>query len=145
MQTRYKLLPEIAGRLRGETLMDRSVHPPRVYRVHYVFDDWLGDDLLESFPCYIVSERLYYLLSESGLSGFEFDQCQVSASHLFQKAARQWNAPVMLPRFYWLRVHGIPGKDDFWISEDNYLMVSQKALEILRRFQIAQCQVIPVA
>lgn len=40
----FALEPEVAGGLGPNTVMDRSVHPPRVSHLHYVFDGWMGDD-----------------------------------------------------------------------------------------------------
>lgn len=46
----YKLIePEVAGSLGKETELDSSVFPPHVKKLHYEFDGWLGDDILESF------------------------------------------------------------------------------------------------
>ena len=54
----YFIEPEVAGGWGGNTIADTSVHPPKISKLHYQFDGWLGDDLLESFPCFIVSESL---------------------------------------------------------------------------------------
>jgi hypothetical protein len=32
------------------------VHPPIVSRLHLVFDTWEGDDLVERFPTFLVTE-----------------------------------------------------------------------------------------
>ncbi len=54
----FYIEPEVSGELGEGTLMDTTVHPPKVEKLNYEFSSWLGDDLIESFPCYIVSERL---------------------------------------------------------------------------------------
>ena len=54
----HTLEPEVAGGFGEQTILDNSTHPPDVKWLHYVLDGWLGDDILESFPCYIVTERL---------------------------------------------------------------------------------------
>lgn len=59
-----KLQPEVAGGLGAKTIMNTTVHPPSVSILEYEFDGWLGDDLLESFPCFVVSERLKNPLEE---------------------------------------------------------------------------------
>jgi hypothetical protein len=46
----YAIEPEVAGELGEGTVMDTSVHPPRVSAVEYVITDWLGDDIIESYP-----------------------------------------------------------------------------------------------
>src|SRR6476660_8794270 len=66
------LAPEVAGGWGERTVADTSTHPPRVTALHYQFDGWLGDELLESFPCYIVTRRLAHALTAAGLSGFNW-------------------------------------------------------------------------
>lgn len=60
--------------------MDSSVHPPVVRRLDDEFDDWSGDDILATFPCVIVTERLRTALVTSGLTGFTFSDVRVSTS-----------------------------------------------------------------
>ncbi len=81
----YALEPEVASHLGDHAVVDRSVHPPAVERLHYEFDGWLGDDLLESFPCFMVTKGLRERLAESGLSGYLLDDAEVSASDLFEE------------------------------------------------------------
>jgi len=50
--------PEVAGRLGEKTVLIATSHPPITERLNYEFDGWLGDDLLEPFLCYIVTESL---------------------------------------------------------------------------------------
>lgn len=64
--------PEVAGSLGKEKKLDNSVFPPHIKKLHYEFDGRLGDDILESFPCYIVTgvaiffetKTLYFLYSK---------------------------------------------------------------------------------
>lgn len=51
----YILDPEVAGGLGTQTEIDSSVHPPLVKRLHYELDAWMGDDLVQTFPCYLVT------------------------------------------------------------------------------------------
>jgi hypothetical protein len=126
------LEPEVAGGLGPSTVADRSVHPPRVERLHYEFDGWLGDELLESFPCFIVSAALASNLSSSGLSGFVLDDVLVTVSSEF---AELYPTRV-LPTFHWLKITGRAGTDDFGLSSDHRLVVSAEALATLRLFQL---------
>jgi hypothetical protein len=52
----FQIAPEVAGGWGRNTVMDRSIHPPHVTKLHFEFDGWLGDVLLESFPCYIITK-----------------------------------------------------------------------------------------
>ncbi len=59
--TKYFVLePEVAGQLGEQTVMDRSTHPPTIEKLHFVFDGWLGDDIVATFPSFWVSKNLYW-------------------------------------------------------------------------------------
>ena len=123
----------------GETVADVSVHPPRVQRLHYQFDGWLGDALLESFSCYIVSKELGASLLASGLTGFNLEACRVSNSSQFDELHPGRKLPVLKR----LRVAGTPGKDDFGISSDNELVVSMAAKSLLAQHHVEHCEAAP--
>ncbi|MDM8548595.1 hypothetical protein QUF72_00900 [Desulfobacterales bacterium HSG2] len=133
----YILEPEVAGGPGSDTEMDATVHPPCVHKLHYELDGWLGDDLLESFPCYIVTERLMPELGKLGLSGCDFGNVKITKSKQFADL----HAGRNIPKFRWLKVHGEAGADDFGISDDNMLVVSERILKILSQFQSDHCDV----
>jgi hypothetical protein len=129
MRREYHVLePEVAGGLGPNTLMDRSVHPPIVSQLHYVFDGWLGDELLESFPCYLVTEELADRIRSRQLTGVEFGNVEVSVSPKFREIKGRQD----LPAFRWLKPVGVAGKDDFGIGSDSRLVVSDEALAAIR-------------
>jgi hypothetical protein len=124
----YTILePEVAGGWGTGTVADVSVHPPVVSRLHYEFQGWLGDDLLESFPCFIVSKRLAAKLQRSTLTGFTLDTLTVSTSPEFEDLY----PATRLPEFRWLKVVGCAGQHDFGIGADHRLVVSAAALALL--------------
>lgn len=123
----YAIEPEVAGELGPSTVMDGSVHPPRVEVLEYRLVAWLGDDLLESFPCLVVTDRLASRLREGGLTGFTLADVTVSTDG----DARHRRAEP-LPRFRWLQVTGRRGADDLWVGDDLRLQVTSTALEVLR-------------
>lgn len=117
--------------------MDRSVHPPIVHRLHYEFDGWLGDVLLESFPCFIVTRAAAHDLQNAGLSGATFDEVCVTTSDQFEALYPN----RQLPPFMRLKVTGIVGKDDFSTALDGRLVVSEAALGILNGLRISNAVV----
>jgi len=137
---RWVLSPEVAGELGEGTTMDSSVHPPRVSRFHHRFEGWLGDDLLEAFPCFLVSSALAKTLEEARLVGFSLDAVEVSVSPEFQELFPERS----LPEFRWLKITGGDRNADFWLTPDFRLEVSSRALEVLKKFKIAHA-VIEVA
>lgn len=134
----YELAPEVAGQMGENTLLDSSVHPPEVSKLHYEFDGWLGDDLLETFPCYIVSAALRADIEASVPPQFyEFDQLEVTKSELFMEL----HPKKELPRFFWLRVKGRAGLDDFGMTESSRLVVSDSAMNVLSAHNLSHCEV----
>lgn len=141
MATQYFYLePEVAGGIGKNSVMDTSVHPPLVSRLHYVFDGWLGDDLLESFPCYIVTARLREGLEKAEASGCRFDDVEVGRSETF----REMYPDRALPSFYWLRVEGRAGSDDFGLAADHRLVASERILGLMKAgYNVNNCDVEP--
>jgi len=100
--------------------------------LHYEVDGWLGDDLLQSFPCFIVTDRLAHALRRSDLTGCSLAAVEVTKSSKFN----DWNPGKELPGFFWLRITGRAGVDDFGISEDRRLVASTRAMDVLRPFNL---------
>ena len=133
----YYLEPEVAGSWGGNTEVDTSVHPPAVSKLHYEFEGWLGDDLLTSFPSYIVSEKLKDKLSTASITGYKFDSVEITKSEQFDQVSSEQT----LPNFYWLRVTGEAGIDDFGITDDYRLVVSEAVLHILQTCNVEHCEI----
>jgi hypothetical protein len=119
--------------------MDRSVHPPIVSRLHYEFDGWLGDVLLASFPCFIVTEDAKSKLMESGVTGVRFADAETTTSELF----REIYPGRKLPRFAWLQVTGRAGQDDFGLVANKRLVISERALDVLKGLQLNDALIEP--
>jgi hypothetical protein len=137
--TFYELDPEVAGGWGAGTLADRSVYPPVVMQLTYEFSGWLGDDLVTSFPVYIVTERLRNALASSRLTGFAFDAVTVTTNEEFEEVG----APE-LPSWSWLRLTGHPYVDDAAAGHLGQLTVSEGLLALLREFQVDHCDVEPL-
>ncbi|BFO64213.1 hypothetical protein [Chryseobacterium sp. KCF3-3] len=134
----YKLIePEVAGSLGDQTQIDNSFFPPLIKNLHYEFEGWLGDDLVESFPCYIVTERLRKGIESKQLSGISFDQVLVSKSETFLELYPDRE----LPNFFWAKINGESNKDDFFITKKNILAISEKAYSLLKGYNIDQADV----
>ena len=133
----YSLEPEVAGELGADTIMDTQQHPPRVRRLHYSFTGWLGDDILESFPCYIVTERLANAIRQAELTGLALAGAKFTQSLQFDELYPR----KKLPHFLWLQVVGVSGEDDFGMGEDHRVVVSGRALTVLRAFSLANCDI----
>lgn len=121
------VLPEVAGELGPGTEMDRSTHPPIVAKLHFIFDDWEGDGLVTTFPCYLVTAEVKQILDKLGATGCEFRTLDVSTSDVFYTL----HGSRSLPRFFWLHVNGMAGHDELGLATGNRLVVSRKVIDVL--------------
>lgn len=134
----YKLDPEVAGGWGPNTDFVRTPGMPVVVRkLHYQFDGWLGDELLESSSCYIVTERLAESIRSRKFSGGELKTAEISLSDQF----REIYPGRQLPKFVWLDIAGKAGIDDFGMDSDGRLVVSERAFLVLKSTQISNCEV----
>ena len=134
----FIITPEVAGSLGPQTRMDKSVHPPVVFRLHYVFDGWLGDDLLESFPCIIATQRLTESFLSAGLTGFSVADVDVSRSEQFT----DMYGDRQLPEFRWIQISGLAGEHDFGQSSSG-LVVSDRCLRLIQTFSANHLDTLP--
>jgi hypothetical protein len=136
----YQLEPEVAGHLGSGTVMDASTHPPVVDALHYEFDGWPADDLIEAFPCFIVTDRMRGLIEKAQGTGCRFGPVRVSTSDEFEDLA-EFRAPQPLPQFSWLIVSGTAGRDDFGTSSSGTLIVSDRILQVMKQGRLENCDV----
>ncbi len=125
----FYIEPEVAGGWGKNTVFNRTPEKPAVvHKLHYEFQGWLGDELLENSPCFIVSERVALGIEKAQLTGERFNEVEVTTSEEFKELypGRQ------LPKFVWLKVEGTAGQDDFGTAPDGRLIVSERALGLLQ-------------
>lgn len=134
----YKLIePEVAGGLGVQTQMDNSFFPPLIKNLHYEFEGLLGDDILESFPCYIVTERLRDGIELGKLTGVSFEEVFISKSETFLELYPDRE----LPNFFWAKINGESNIDDFFITEKNGLAISERAYSLMKNYSIDQADI----
>ena|ERR1700722_9071557 len=136
----YTLKPEVAGGLGDDTIINTTVHPPAVKKLHYEIDNWQGDDLLESFPCFIGTQRLRVATESAELTGVAFANVLVTMTDAFKELHQ--NKP--LPRFWWLRITGRPGRDDLGLAADCRLVVSDRTIAVLEKLSLKHCSIEPL-
>lgn len=135
----YKLHPEVAGGWGENIVVDRSVHPPLVDKLHYEFDGWPEDELISSFPIFIITEGLKDRLLAIFPTGCLFDDVETSKSEQYLEL----HPGMDLPSFVWLKVIGTAGEHDFGIAKDLRLVVSEKALTTLKEGSLKYCDIYP--
>lgn len=139
--TNYHIVePEVAGGWGENTEFTRTPgQPVVVHKLHYQFDGWLGDELVESTPCYIVSEKMAGELQQAQLTGFALGDVETTTSEQF----RELYPDRELPKFLWFKIEGAPARDDFGVTPDLQLVVSDRALEVLAGVGISNALVEP--
>lgn len=131
--------PEVSGELGDQSILDTSTHPPVVERFHLDVTNWLGDDLVECFPCYAVTPRLETALGEAGLSGFQFAKMTTTAN----SDQGELNPDTTVPELRRLIVGGLSGRDDLGMDTDHRLVISARALAVFKRFSLQHCDMEP--
>jgi len=140
----FLLEPEVSGGLGERTTFGEN---NRVVNLHYEFQGWLGDELLESSPCFIVTESLANSLSANKLSGIMLEDAEVTTSEEFDELYPN----RALPRFKRLIPQGVVNitatrfsdwsGHDFCISSKNYLVVTERAFEIISKHALSNCDI----
>lgn len=124
----WKLSPEVPAELGDHTALDSTVHPPAVRTLHLMFVGWPESQLISCFPCFAVTKALAEILVRAECSGFELAQLKVTLDEQLEER----HANRRLPPFVWPRVVGTALRDDFGVGDDHGLVVSARALAILR-------------
>jgi len=133
----YILEPEVAGGIGKNTLLDRSVHPPVPIKFNYEFLGWLGDSLLETVASFIVTTSLKEKIEAIEATGIAFGEVEITKAGEFE----DFHPNKELPEFVWLQVKGVAGQNDFGLSSKHRLVVSQRALDVLRQEQLSHCEI----
>ncbi|MCA1194496.1 MULTISPECIES: hypothetical protein [unclassified Saccharopolyspora] len=136
----HKIRGNAAGDLGENVVLDTSVHPPGVEHLHFAIDAWAGADLIGRFPVLLVTRRLADALESSGLAAFELRDAEIT----FEPEADEVRAEQGIdafPEFQWLVVTGTAGQDDLGVTELARLVVSDRALDVLRQFNLEGCKI----
>lgn len=131
MKNYITIQPEVIVGLGGNTEFSEKSQPFKtVIKLHIDLEDWLGDDLMECFPCYIITENLKKALENSSYKGFEIKEMEVTKAEYFDDNYHQ-NKP--LPKFYWLQINGKRNISDIYINENNNLNIGDNFLSFLQK------------
>lgn len=136
----YRLEPHVAGQLGEGTALDPSVHPPIVTAVEYVLDAPDADDLIESFPVFLVSEKLAERLDKARLTGFVLADASVRPSAEYLAL----HGDVGHSEYRWMQLQDRDSPADAWLDDGQRLCVSDRTLNLLRRYRIARCAIEPI-
>ena len=134
----YIIEPEVVGEIGEKTTYsnyNEIIHKkdrPIISHLHIIFDGWLGDELLEVTPCFMVSERLMNEMISLGFSGCKFESLEMSFSNLFYDLYPNRKVPIfyrLLPQ----KIISIEDDlntnstlEDVMMSRKQYLIVSDR-------------------
>jgi hypothetical protein len=133
----YVLDPLVAGQLGERTDLDASTHPPVVRQVDYVVDLPTDEDLIQSFPVFLVSDDLAGALTAANLTGFRLDNADVRASDQYGVFG---GGDVPLKQYRWLRLDS-SDPADCWLDERFRLCVSDEMYAVISSHRIERCEV----
>lgn len=148
----FRLEPEVAGEIgeNSKIKYERGIIN-EVEFLHYEFTGWLGDEILTSHPCFIVSENIVEDILKSNLKGYRFEDIEMSTSDEFKEMYPNRDIPnfkrlipvgeVIVCDEKIIQSSG----DDFCLEDNVELVVSYNALEILKRHKIENCEIYPLS
>lgn len=132
----YCIEPDAPGRVEeGRNIYENH---SKLDSVIFIFDYW-PDDIVESTPVFLASERLSKRISDAGTTGFLLKMCKCIKGDQFHISCPERGD---IPPYRWLDVTGKAGVDDFGLENLN-LVVSQRALDILKNFDISLADITP--
>lgn len=142
----YILDPETAGNTDFPATVQEV--PPSRRKVTVVFDVWLGDDIMEAYPCYLVTKRLWDMLATGGFTGASSGAIKSVKGDMWRQMCPRQSTPDVV----WLKVTGKAGQDDFGVApvpDDllgtpvviRKLVASQRVLALLKQFSIEHCKI----
>lgn len=140
----YLLEPEVGGGHGEKTIY---VEKNNVSFLNYEFYGWLGDELLETTPCFIITENLEQSLSQRFKSHYHTEDCLITKSEEFQELYPNKELPdfkrfiplgkiIVINQGYkdWSGHH-------FCLSQRNELVVTEDALEVLKQHSLNYCDI----
>ncbi len=135
----YKLNPQYCGVFGRKTLYSGELTdiPAVIFRMHAEFNIYPDDELIEISKQYLGTEALAEGLKamQPRATGVTFDEVACTTTFDFRRNYPEKEVPPMK----WFKIKGKAGVDDFGLSKDNQLVVSERIMEELRP-KIGNCQ-----
>lgn len=135
----FLLQPPVAGQFGPNAIVDTSTRPAKVTKYHYEIHHWLGDAFLTTMGTYIGSSELVDALMELNPTGIVFDTVEVTANDIFGLMKSSVDS---IGKFYWFKITGLAGEDDFGLNNNWRLVVSERALRVMMKLNIENCGIL---
>lgn len=149
LKMKYFILePEVAGGIgKKSKILYKNSKIKEVVFLDYEFENWLGDDILTTHPCFIISESLCDVIRINDLKGYQLQKIDVSFSDFFSEV----HSKKTLPNFIRLLPFPINEIDlidkmllDFYLYKNTTLIVSEKALNILKKLNLSNANILDI-
>ncbi len=131
----YKYQPDAAGSYGKNTVFVSQDKPRKPIRLHYEFHLWPEEDLQCWICCYVGTDRLRQALEALSppVSGIRFDEVEISGDDQeFRRVERKGRTDAALGKWYWFKIDGRAGQDDFGESGPaRDLVISERVKELL--------------
>jgi hypothetical protein len=127
-----KINPESCGRFGRKTLHDGELteRPPHIYRLHYEFDKPPSSDLVQINCVFLGTFELVARIKslDPRASGVFFDEVITTTTPEYRQSF-----PNQEPGEYkWFKISGSPRVDDFGLTPEKELVVSDRILALLK-------------
>jgi hypothetical protein len=127
--------PEVIVGLGEKTIFNQQ-DSQIIESLHIELEDWLGDDLMEIYPCFVITEFLEEGLTKMKFTGYEIVSMITTKNEYFDN---NYSLDKNLPLFKWIKINGKSYIDDFGIDEKSKkLVLSEKVYHWLKgKFSIS--------
>lgn len=95
--------------------------------MRFVFDGWSGDQIVTARRVFLATDSLAEGMRASGLTGFDVSPAEIERSEQMDTL----QPDIEIPKFVWLRFNGLLGESDLVLTEENALVVSREALDVI--------------
>jgi hypothetical protein len=139
----YKIIqPEVIVGLGEKTeFLEKEAPFKTITKLHIKLEDWLGDDLMECFPCYIITENLKNELIINNFSGYKIKDLEITMSEYF---FNNYTLQKPIPKFYWLIIDGIEDKTDIYLGKEKKLFCNDRLINLITsKFNIKYLDINP--
>ena len=113
---------------------EKTAHPCVVSHLNYEFNLWPRDDMQATIFHYIGKERLRQALEamRPPVTGIEFDEVEISGDeNEFERVEREGRPDSALGKWYWFKITGQAGRDDFGGGPTEDLVISERVVAVL--------------
>lgn len=131
----FVLSPIIPGTIADGTEFDRSDFRTKTEKLHFEFDNVPDDDFIcGGGDVFLAAPSLAEAFARAGLTGFSIAEATLSVGGNFM--AVEGHSSV--PSYQWLKIEGVPGRDDFGIFDGFTIVVSKRVVDVLGQFTFSE-------